>query len=360
LTKGKRVRVVRGVPAPGLPHMGTSGVKKTTRPPLFSAWTTLVFIFLSCGEPYYFPASSWEIKGIPPGGCVAMANRKNAVFLVKGNIIFKFDGDAFTEDYAGRESVQFYDIAFFGNDGWAVGCDTEAEKPFIVRNAGGGWKELIISEPGLYCFTQVIPVGARRCWFVAPEPVPNSLFLWDGARLKLMAGGAPVKGGCYDRSNDVLYIYRPKSQGEWELLITADGGKSWTLEKIPTALGGFYLNEIPSWGAAGGALYFAASPSPSGPGSSVLIIKRSGGAAPGDYNIIFRSPLGPNFRDVKDIALNDLGSGVAVGDDSTVVLSTGRVYIEESPDVQFKLVTPDSTDGFWALASDPVGLYYGR
>ncbi len=289
-----------------------------------------------------------------------MACHANAVFLVKQNRIVKFDGNAFNGDYVAREGVRFYDIGFSGNVGWAVGYDAAAEKPFIVRNAGGGgWEELKIYEQGLTCFVQVIPVGGGRCWLVAPGP--NSLFFWDGARLKLMAGGAPVTGGCYDRSTDVLYMYRPKSQYEWELLITADGGKSWTLEKIPATLNGFSLSQIWSWAAADGALYFAASPSSAaGAGSSYLIVERTGGAARGDYEIIFRSPLGPHFRSVKDMAFNDLGAGVAVGDDTTVVLSTGGVYVEETIDVQFKLVCADAAGGFWGLASDPVGLYYRR
>jgi hypothetical protein len=312
---------------------------------------TAAFVSLSsCGEPYYFPASAWEIKGIPPGGCVAMACDKDAVYCATylGKIL-KFDGDAFTEDYAGRESVQFYDIAFFGNDAWAVGGDNKAEKPFIVRNAGGRWEELVTGESEVRCFTQVVPVGGGRCWLVA---APACLLFWDGTCLKRVAGGSSVNGACYDRSAGILYVYRPIPQGEWELLITADGGKSWLAEKIPPYVNGLRVQAY-SWAAAGGALYFA------GPGTSP-IIKRTGGGGAGKYEMVFRSGICPNFRNVKTLAFNDLGNGVAVGDDTTVVITPRDVYLEETIDVQFKLVTPDSTDGFWALASDPVGLYYRR
>jgi hypothetical protein len=288
-----------------------------------------------------------------------MACHKNAVFFAtsRGRIV-KFDGNAFTEEYAAPEGVQFYDVGFAGNDGWAVGYDAGAEKPFIVRNTGAGWREFVINAPNLTCFTQVIPLGAGRCWLVGA--LPDSLFFWDGARLRLMAGGAPVTGGCYDRSTDVLYVYRTKAQDEWELLITADGGKSWVSEEVPGALHAFPLRNIWSLAAAGGALYFAASPSGPGSGSYYLIAKRTGGAASGDYDIIFRSPVGPHFRDVKDMAFNDLGDGVGVGDDSTVVISAGDVYVEETIDVRFNLVSADAAGGFWAYAGDPMGLYYRR
>ena len=334
-------------------------VKIITRWSYFSVCAALTVIFFNCGEPYYFPASSWEIKGTPPGGSEAIACHKNAVFLVKQNRIVQFDGNAFTEDYVAPEAVQFYDVGFSGNEGWAVGYDAAAKKPFIVHNAGGGWRELVINEPDFYCITQVIPLGGGKCWLVTV--LPQGLLLWDGARLISMAGGAPVNGACYDRSNDVLYMYRPKSQYERELLITGDGGKSWTFEKIPASLNGFSLSQIWSWAAADGALYFAASPSSAaGPGSSYFIVKRTGGAARGDYELIFRSPLGPNFRNVKDMAFNDLGDGVAVGDDTTVVISPGGSYVEETIDVQFKLVCADAAGGFWGLAGDPAGLFYRR
>jgi len=330
--------------------MKASNVKKITRRSFFSLCAALTFIFFNCGEPYYFPTSLWQMKAVPPGGSAAMACHKNAVFFVTENKIVKFDGNTFTEDYLAREAVQFYDVGFSGNDGWAVGADIAGKKAFIVHNGGGRWRELVINEGNLSHFLQVTPVGAGRCWLVA---FPSSLFFWDGARLRLMAGGAPVNGGCYDESNGVLYTYRAKGPNNWELLITGDGGKSWVSEKIPTSLHGFPLSTIFSWAAGAGALYFA------GLGTSP-IVKRTGGAGRGEYEIVFRSGVGPNFRDVKDMAFNDFGDGVAVGDDTTVVFSPERVYLEETIDVQFKLVTADAAGGFWALGGDPLGLFYRR
>ncbi len=339
--------------ARGFPLMKASNVKKITRRSFFSLSAALTFIFLSCGEPYYFPTSSWQMKAVPPGGYkAAMACHKNAVFFVTENKIVKFDGAGFTEDYVAREGVQFYDVGFSGNDGWAVGADNAAEKAFIVHNGGGRWQELVINEGNLSHFLQVIPVGRGRCWLVA---FPSSLFFWDGARLRLMAGGAPVTGGCYDQSNGVLYTYRAKGPNNWELLITGDGGKSWLVEKIPAFVNGLRV-QIYSWAAGNGAVYFA------GLGTSP-IVKRTGGAGPGEYEIVFRSGVGPNFRDVKDMAFNEYGYGVAVGDDTTVVFSPERIYVEETIDVQFTLVSADAAGGFWALGGDPLGqqrLYYRR
>jgi hypothetical protein len=165
-----------------------------------------------------------------------------------------------------------------------------------------------------------------------------------------MAGGAPVTGGCYDRSADVLYVYRPIAQGECELFVTGDGGKSWHAEKIPAYLNGLRVNTY-SWAAAGGALYFA------GRGTAPLI-KRTGGAGPGEYELAFRSGISPSFRTVNDMAFNDLGEGVAVGDDTTVVITPDEVYLEETIDVQFKLAAADDAGGFWAFGEG--GFYYRR
>jgi hypothetical protein len=314
---------------------------------------TASFVWLcSCGEAYYFPPSAWGIKAIVPEACRAIACRRNELFLLSQYKVIKFGDGVFTEDYVAPESVQFYDVAFSGHDGWAVGYDAATEKPFMVHNAGRGWTELLINEPELSAIIQVIPVGGGRCWLVAAGR--NSLFFWDGTRLKSIVGGPQINGGCYDSSTEVLYVYRPKARDEWELLITGDGGKSWRAEEVPGALHGFPLHDIWSAAAADGAFYFAASGS-----GSYVVIKRTGGAAPGDYDIIFRSPLGAHFREVKDMAFNGLGAGVAVGDDTTVVFSPERIYVEETIDVQFKLVSADAAGGFWAYG-EPTALYYRR
>jgi len=84
----------------------------------------------------------------------------------------------------------------------------------------------------------------------------------------------------------------------------------------------------------------------------------SGGVGRGTYELIFWSPVGPNFRDIKDLAFDSEGYGIAVGDDTTVVICGHNSYIEKTIDYQFTLTAADPNGGFWACAGDPLGLFY--
>ena len=273
------------------------------------------------------------------------------------DVILSYDGYKITEEFViAAEGAQLNDIAFYGDVGWAVGSyqrfgDEGLYKPLMVEYRRGVWKEVRLNSDEVGSLNAVFPVSESALWLIAD---PNSsgggrLYKYDGTRFKRVERFTSVRRGAYGTKTGAFYVTPGTPPGETRLSLTYDGGQTWYDEK-PSFKGiGYTPFRVDVACAIGDALYLTVEFEGFGSG----IIRRTGDPGKGEYELVFFSYISPAFHDIRTIAFEDPGKGVAVGTEGSVYFDGETWHVESLPyRLGFRDVGLAAGGGFFALTDN--------
>ena len=333
-----------------------------------------VFVLRFCGEPLGPLTNSWQkeaefeenfaakVEGlaVTAGGVYAAITRNGSPNKLA---IVVFREGRFYDDWVLPNAGfcgRMRDLGKIGTVLWAGGTRMEENGeiryfPVLVRNAGSGWQEVDLGpNPGFGGIGRVYPVSKDACWLLTGEEDPGpwygSLVLYDNGALRPFPG-FPYVTAAYDAAAETLYVI-PDRKGETvEVAITRDRGSSWVYEKA-------VLKAFPGADVTRAcilppvvyrqALIFALSASHEGGGTWTAIYRRTGAPGGGEYEMTFFSNLGPYFRAVEEMAVDNSPRLIGVGVDTCLVYDGADWRMER---------LPYEHTSFNALAAGDVGFY---
>jgi len=336
---------------------------------LIGSFAYFVLVTLSCGEPdgpvpfgwreeATLPAgySGLSLYDAGPGGLYCRANAPD-----DRNVVLVYDGSAFKEDFsiASDEGI-LGDVAFAGDAGFLTANKTENRRMYacILRRDGSAWLEVYRTLEYQY-FTNPTPVNANCCWLVAHAETGNR-------RVAKYENGALTSYGetngnyplAYSPGLAILYnLYNADhgNEGPAVITLTADGGASWAREPI-TVPAAYKLGRVNDMGVTADALYLTAELDVAGLETPYrAVIKRTGPAGQGIYELSYLSWVSPGVQDIDWLAFRDTDHGVAVGIGGSIYYDA-PTWTRETTDplFSFQLESPvaDPAGGYWAAARD--------
>lgn len=360
----------------------------------------VVFLFIAsdCGEPLGPAASGWVRYAVFPKDCwkvvgIAANFYSGRVYAATGgkgdSAIWRYDGRDFREDYVVPyewEEGWLTDIACAGRTLWAAGGKNEGgrDSPYLIRNfSRSGWLEVPLATSRRGSISAVHPAGDLECWFTIDDGYVRVVNQRRGILARYNDGkvvdfadlgdvtctvGAKAAGGKSGRNVvfAVEAVERGARIGDSSVFVTDDGGASWLEERLDfRSPVGKEVETVRAECASGTDLYLFVDFLSGYNG----IVKRSGEAGRGEYELVFFATKGRNFTWLNDVAVRDGGinhsSGLAVGRDTSVVYDGADWRLEEVPypaDIEHIAHAPDG--GFWASAHDMISgrseLWYHR
>ena len=316
-------------------------------------------VFIGCDGPPGTIPNGWSLEYTLGNGfpIEAVASCGDSLYLVSGEKIYEYDGDKLSVVYEAPPGTVFNDIDFNGNSGWAAG--NNANKGFLVHYDGAAWREVNLANDKIKNIRQVAGANDAGCWMRVSGDVPYYLGFWDGSTLRgFPEGGDPVNI-LFSPETGILYCRNGEARAQ-RLVMTADGGKTWITEDIPATINGFdfrfdYSSRLV---AAGDGVYLLAIYYMDQEPFKNFIIKRTGAPGQGKYEISFASPNAEDFGGLYSLAFNTPGRAVAVGSYTSIVYNEPRWYKEEKTSLILGKATAKPNGGFWAIRSEPSGIYY--
>jgi hypothetical protein len=330
---------------------------------------------LSCGEPLGPLPNSWRMEAeleegpdIKVEGLAAASGAVYAALTRFGEqnelaIVVYRDG-RFKDDWVLPDAGPDGGMRGIGKIGaavWAGGTRTELNGelryfPVFVRNAGAGWQEVDLgSSPGIGGVGRVLPISENACWLLTGEEDPGpwygALTLYDNGTLRTFPQFRYATAA-YDAAAHTLYVIPDrKGSAPVDVAITRDRGASWVYEKT-------VLESFPGADPARADilppivyrhdLIFTLSAATAGGGTWTYFYRRTGAPGAGEYELSFFSNIGPFFRSVTKMAVDDSPRLVAVGVDTCLVYDGTQWRMERIPYKQ---------TSFNALAADELGFY---
>jgi len=337
----------------------------------------LVFILscLSCSDIPLGPIDSeWVFKAVIPGQWFIpegiACSRSGSIYVVGRdqigvrNVIYKYDGSSFAEDFVSpyRDSG-FSDIDFYNDTGYAVGYKSDG--PYMVRYDGSEWNEVVIGDYGIFGLYNVSAISDSGCWLTAciSSPFGGNVVpvKYAGGVFKFYNGLPDIGGVFFDRQEGTLYCLNDQGYtGIPKAVISADEGNTWIVEEIILDYPACEIlapNKGRSLYVVDGVLYFNVRIEMGEQPDDVrynAIIKRTGPPGDGEYELVFMAPEGPYFTDVRALAFRDKKHGLAVGYETSVVYERSKWLLENTAD-SFTLNTFEGivvgSDGYWAFGS---------
>jgi len=313
----------------------------------------------------WFQVASFIVDGSGPTGIAKGPD--NIVYIVgRTGVIFRYDGRNISTDFESPyDDCSLWDIGTYKNVVWVVGSKEVSGTvtdytglPYFLYNDGSGWSEIPVDLEGARSFYGVYPVNEKECWIYG-----SMQYLEDPILLKYTNGDwtlypeiTNVLTAAYRPEDGILYCFEGISDYDEPtpavLALTDDGGASWIIENINDRSRGFGLkpNYYTRFFALPGLLYFNADVVVNGVAYQG-IIKRTGPPGEGKYDVLFYSPLGPHFRDLRGIAFKDVYDGIAVGVETSVLYDAPGWALEDAKGAlhNFLYVTA-GPEGYWAIA----------
>ncbi len=350
----------------------------------------VAFLFgaLRCGEPLEPAASGWVRYALFPEKCWRIVG--TAADLYWGDVyaatggkghsaIWKYDGRDFYEDYVPpyeRDEGWLTDIACAGSTIWAAGGKNEGgrDSPYLIRNfRRSGWLEVPLATGRRGSISAVHAASDLECWFTIYDGYLRVINRRRGVLARYNDGKVVVFADLGDvtcavsaevtgwkRGRRVVFaveaVGRGTRIGDSSVFVTVDGGASWHEERLDfRSPVGKEVETVRAECALGTDLYLFVDFLNGYNG----VVKRSGEAGRGEYELVFCATKGPNFTWLNDVAVGDGGvnhsSGLAVGRETSVVYDGADWRLEEVPyPVDIEYIAHASDGGFWASANDMI------
>jgi hypothetical protein len=370
-----------------IPYPPDAGGRRSIRIAAFLL--TLIFFALACGEPWGPAPDGWaKIMTVPTDVDIrAFSGGWTGVYAVGADYREGGGGAAVFELVNGvfeAESLnvpgELYAIGQ-ANSLWVAGEDWEGEAttPLIYTNQHGEkWHPWPTAGLPAQPICKIIPTYQEGCWVLSATHSFNGDHVPAyGILARCSASGARV----YYEFGEVLlaasehsgfggepvlyavdYDYHAYEHGKTlKVHITADNGATRAEEAIPSAIGGRRLVRVRRAAATESALYLLADFADRS-ASAEGIVKRTGPAGAGEYELVFLSYGAPYYANTQVLAARSekalSNSGVysdllAAGEQTTVVFRNGEVRLEALPfEYYFRSLSYGGsiTDGFFALA----------
>ncbi len=339
---------------------------------------------------FSFYPEGCEIKGLAAAGNDVWAVVRDSDH--QRNIILKYAGNNFIEEYSIRGMASWLTDIYFSNsfEGWAAGgYYRDGERvPLLLKyeHDTARWEPVVLPEQVKGVITAFTgETNGGRLWFLIDKNFDESSFntqerkrkgilsyYHDGAVKEYGNFGEVTTGGArHGGLGDYFYAAQYKkealSYGEnFKVYVTSDGGASWATENISrNVVSGFTIKSGRGLSAERTTAFLGFDFSEVG---YYGVLKRAGDPSAPTYTLFFLSNVGPFFRGIKDMALAEnpvdlrpgiAADGVMVGDDTTVIVTGGNVLLEQLPysmDIADVCAAPGS--GFWAAGyNKATGIY---
>jgi hypothetical protein len=266
-----------------------------------------------------------------------------------------FDGARFDVEFEiSYEKGYFTTVNFGGGTAFLPVTyykNPEGTEAALFEKIEGKWKEVL--KTGEYNnFYAVQPVSYGTCWLIGDSGERyDEVLKYERGRLKHF--GIEVSSGgfsAYSRESRTFY-YFPTREGF--LLVTDNGGNTWREEAVKVP-GHYRLNRISHITGAPNALFLLA-------GVFVedleyqAILKRTGPAGEGNYELSYLGWVGPGVIRIDECAFRDADHGMAVGLGASLFYDAPCWFREPlEPFSRLEGLAPDPLGGYWALYRDTI------
>jgi hypothetical protein len=240
----------------------------------------------------------------------------------QGVILIYRDGKI-TEVYKFPEKDStFYEVDFFGNEGWAVGVVSRGGKKegIICKYVNGAWGNVENVPESLLGFFDVNAVGPENLWVAgAGEVFHCNSGVWSSYRplgdVSKLAFPNTTRGFAWGENGETVWVF--------------DGG-DWSPEK-PELPEGLRILSIKEGAVTDAGVYWSCSLSYGEFGYKGIFSRDFGAPGQGKYALDFFAPPGPYFTNITAIAYADAKNGIAVGTRTSVLCEAGDYYEEILP-----------------------------
>jgi hypothetical protein len=346
----------------------------------FPVVAALLALALSCGEPHLPQPSAWQERARFPGDVrrvddVAVDAGGSLYFAVekRDNVgtIYKYDGSTLKEVFRSRYADSTLgSVGCGGGKIWAAGIKYEGaeERAYCVRSDDSvRWEEIDVPENlGLWNLGGARPTANGTVWFIGSTKGEDAVYtyrdgVWTmhpetaGAYTLRLAVTARGRAFAYHVENKVL-----------KMLISDDGGASWTEERVSLDDPRFDLDRPSAFdtAVAGDSIYLSGRLSSDLEGFDFKGVVGREDAPPGQgrYYVAFASPHGEYFYDLSEMAFRSVDEGYCVGSQTSIRLERGKWIKEIMPEAwnpQFDAVAAGPIS-YWAVVGtseicrDPV------
>ena len=195
--------------------------------------------------------------------------------------------------------------------------------------------------------TQVVHSG-RACWLLigTTGPTGGRLYKYKGEGVVEKQDGLPYFASvAASAKGDTIFGAAYAPHRRYNVVMSFDGGATWRIEEIPFITPGFDVMFVDAGCAVAGELYFYVRFERGAAG----ILRRSGSATDGEYEVVFFTPLG----DFTAMAAADDGRIMAVGAHTSVIFDGENWQAEQLPyPLDFRGVIAAPGGGFFALGNN--------
>ncbi len=308
--------------------------------------------------------AAWVPMAVIPGDYSAQAIATNFLdgVLAAGShydqnyvghaVIFRYRAGAFDVEFMSPNDageVILYDMDAAGR--YAVGTYKTSEPrtkrtPYMVAfdQSHNEWNEVPLEPVEGESITQVVHSG--RAWWLligTTGPTGGRLYKYRGEGAVEKQDGLPYLASvAASPKGDTIFgaAYAPHSR--YNAVMSFDGGASWRVEEIPFITPGVDVMFVDAGCAVAGELYFYVRFERGAAG----ILRRSGSATDGEYEVVFYMPLG----DFTAVAAADDGRIMAVGAKTSVIFDGDNWQAEQLPyPLNLRHVVAAPGGGFFAL-----------
>jgi len=323
--------------------------------------------FLNCGGPLQPLEPGWRwvapIPGRQFGDFEAGPGGVYGTTMQDPNTIVRYANDEFKEVFRAGPGEFIWDLAFYGNVGWAAGEVQVQEgehgwRPFLYRYNGRSWSKVELGEQPFSCIHSINPIDAHSFWAVGGGP-GRVVKYTDGA-FEVYPAAGEVVSVCYDRDVGMLYCGEGSGGIGKTLTMTADGGATWQTETLQINYTGYRITRADGgrMAAAGGVLFIPAEVDVNGEDYSA-VLKRTGPPGAGEYELSFLSNTGAHFNSIYSLVFQDVEHGLAVGPYTSMLYTYGVWRQERIGAVDFSGLVADPAGGWWGICLDHSGQYHG-
>lgn len=270
-------------------------------------------------------------------------------------VILRYEAGAFDVEFMSPNDageVILYDMDPSGR--YAVGTYKTHEgrskyTPYMLASnrSHTDWYEVPLESVEGERITQVV-LSRQACWLLigTTGPTGGELYKYKGEGVVEKQDGLPYFASVVaSAKGDTVFGAAYAPQGRYNAVMSFDGGSSWRIEEIPFIAPGFEIASVDAGCAAAGELYFYVRFE----GGRAGILRRSGSAADGEYDVVFYMPVG----DFTAMAAADDGRIMAVGPNTSVIFDGAHWQAEQLPyPLDFRGVIAAAAGGFFALGNN--------
>jgi hypothetical protein len=331
--------------------------RKATRALTWAGGVAFLFCALRCGEPLGPAPFGWENKATIPGDYSAFYPTALGPKGLYGigvtqagyRRLVTFDGSSFDVDYQTPTRDDFITgvsfVAGTGFMGVALRNYPEGHRATLLQVRDGEWAEILeIPEFEEFCILSAI--DAKSCWLLSRRPNGRyEIAKYEDGRLNIIRPMVGHYFAGYSAKTNTFYAFTSEAG---DMMISGDGGDSWCNEKMAVPPG-YKLAEITYVSASPEGLYITANVIAADLKYGA-IIKRTGPAGEGVYELSYLGWVGPGVMRIDECAFRDADHGMAVGLGASLYYDAPD-WVREPVDPlsQIRDLTPDPLGGYWAI-----------